>query len=175
MDSIGVGLGVAEEAGHSFKGSDGRVGLDGREECGGREEKGVDNTGIVEEGADFLAKALGLSGGSRGGSVQGGYLWSRTTILGWDVEGGGGSVADTKGAKAFQHGGDVIGHGEGVKTTVTVMINGATKEGGGDGGSFDVVGLVEAGDHAMKVSYVVVLNTKVIFYKTKVDTVSMVG
>ena len=68
-----------------------------------------------------------------------------------------------------------MGHGEGDQAALAVMVNSTAKEGGGNGGGLDMVVAVEAGNKAVEGSPVLILNTKVIYYKTEVDIVSMMS
>jgi hypothetical protein len=175
LDGVGVSLGISEETGHGFKGSDGRVSLEGGKGGSSREEEGIHNTRIIQEGTNLFTKSFSLGRGSRRGGVYGGDLWGGTTILWWNVEGGRGGRLDAEGTEAFHHSGDVVGHGKGDQAAVSVMVDSTAKEGGGNGGSFDMIILVEAGDKTIKHISVFILDTKVVYYKAKVDVVSMVG
>jgi hypothetical protein len=88
LDSVGVGLGISKETGHSFKGGDGRMSLEGDKGGSSREEKRVHNTSVVQEGANLFTKSFSLGRGSRRGGVDGGYWGGCTTILWGNVEGG---------------------------------------------------------------------------------------
>ena len=57
-----------------------------------------------------------------------------------------------------------MGHREGEKAALSVVGNGTSKEVSSNGGGFYMVVTVEAGDEAIKVSGVIVLNPKVIYY-----------
>ena len=68
-----------------------------------------------------------------------------------------------------------MGHREGEKAALSVVGNGTSKEVSSNGGGFDMVVFVEAGDKAVKVSRVSILNTKVVNYKSEVDIVGVMG
>jgi hypothetical protein len=175
LDSIGMGLGVAEKACHGVKGSDCGAGLEAGEGGSGGEEEGINDTGIVEHGANLLTQAFGLGRGSGSRGVNGENLGGGTTILGRYVEGGGGSWAETIWAEAFEHSRDVVGHREGDQAAVSVVGDSTSKEVSSDGGGFNVVVGVEASNEAVKVSRVCILNTKIVNYKSKIDIVSVMG
>ena len=75
------------------------------------EESRVAGTGIVEEGADDLAKEGSFVRGGRGGSIDRGELGGSGAVVGADINSGGFGGTDAGGAEAFEHVRDVVGHG----------------------------------------------------------------
>ena len=86
-----------------------------------------------------------------------------------------GGVFDTKGAEAFKHGRNVVGHREGDGAASPIVGYSAAKESGGYGGSFNMIGFVQTGNEAVEGSRVTILDPEVINDESEVNRVGMVG
>ena len=165
---------VAEETfGGGHDGGSGS-GLEGGKGGDDFKDGGVHGSGIVEGGANDLLQLGGFRRGSRGRQISGGKLRGSGAVDGGGIYGWGGGVLDAVGAVAFQHFGNVVGHGGGDGTGSAVVVDGEAEESGGDGVGFDVVLGGEGVDEAMVVGDVMVLNAVVVDDEGKVNGVKRV-